>query len=226
MTITSSLLALRTIVMAHASTMISAGSMVGCFIATRRKQSSKSPSESFMMLALWTTVTRLRSFFSAYRKAYSQMREAAPLGDELDALRDARHDHQLEAGVEVLGVLAHDDDVGPLEPRLDAGEAADGAHVGVEIERLAQRDVDGAEALADGRADRALERDAVLRIESSTSCGSVVPVFSATAAPASCTSQSMATPAASRTRCVAAHTSGPMPSPGINVTVCFKTRHL
>ena len=63
-------------------------------------------------------------------------------------------------------------------------------------------------------------------IESSTSCGSVVPAFSATPAPALCTSQSMATPEASSTRWVAAHTSGPMPSPGINVMVCFKCFHL
>ena len=45
---------------------------------------------------------------------------AALLGDELHALRDARQDHELEAGVEVLGVLADDDDVGALEARLDA----------------------------------------------------------------------------------------------------------
>src|SRR5688572_5056454 len=57
-------------------------------------------------------------------------------------------------------------------------------------------------------------------IESSSSAGSVWPVFSNAVTPASCRSQSIATPVASSTDVTAAVTSGPMPSPGINVSVC------
>ena len=49
------------------------------------------------------------------------MRVRGLLGDELDATRDARHDHVLEPGVEALGVLAHDDEVDVAVARaLDA----------------------------------------------------------------------------------------------------------
>ena len=39
------------------------------------------------------------------------------LGDDLQALDDAGHDFVLEPGVEILGVLADDDEVDALEPR-------------------------------------------------------------------------------------------------------------
>ena len=72
----------------------------------------------------------------------SESRTAPMPGDELDRLGDAREDHELEARVEVFGVLADDDDVGAREAGLEARQAADGAEVRVEIERLPERDVD------------------------------------------------------------------------------------
>ena len=62
----------------------------------------------------------------------------------------------LDAGVEVFGVLADDDQVDVLEARAHAGIRLAGAHLRVEVEALAQGDVDGAEAAADRRRDRAL----------------------------------------------------------------------
>ncbi len=84
-----------------------------------------------------------------------------PLGDDFQALDNARHDLVLEARVEVLGVLAHDDEIDPLAPGRHAGQVPHRPQVRVQIERLAQPDVDAREALPDRRADRALERDLV-----------------------------------------------------------------
>src|SRR5262249_20235916 len=72
---------------------------------------------------------------------------------------------ELDAAVDVLGVLAEDDHVdapGPLVGGLDALEVAHRADAGVEIEADAQVDVDGPEAAADGRRQRALQADAVV----------------------------------------------------------------
>ena len=68
----------------------------------------------------------------------------------------------LDAGVEVLGVLADEHEVDVLEARAHAGIALARAHLRVQVERLAQADVDRAEAAADRRRDRPLERDARL----------------------------------------------------------------
>jgi hypothetical protein len=65
----------------------------------------------------------------------------------------------LDSGVEILRVLAHDDQVDLLEPCADARIRLARPHLAVEVEALPQRDVDGAEAAADGRCDRALEGD-------------------------------------------------------------------
>ena len=70
---------------------------------------------------------------------------------------------ELDAGVEVLGVLAHDHEVDVAVARAHAGVALARAHLREQVERLAQRDVDRAEAGADRRRDRALDRDARVR---------------------------------------------------------------
>ena len=82
-------------------------------------------------------------------------------GDDLDALGGVVADHVLDAGVQVLGVLADDDQVDVLVARVEALHRAGRAEVGVQVERLAERDVDAAEAAADRGRDRALERDLV-----------------------------------------------------------------
>ena len=76
-------------------------------------------------------------------------------GDDLDALGGVAADHVLDAGVEVLGVLADDDEVDVLVAGLEALHRAGGPEVGVEVERLAERDVDAPEPAPDRRRDRA-----------------------------------------------------------------------
>ncbi len=68
-------------------------------------------------------------------------------------------DAMLDARVQVLGVLADDDQVDVLVARLDALHRPRGAQIGVQVERLAEGHVDRAKALADGSRDRPLEGD-------------------------------------------------------------------
>jgi hypothetical protein len=82
-------------------------------------------------------------------------------GDDLDALRGIGPDHVLDPGVEVLGVLADDDEVDVLVARLQPPDAARRPEIGVQPERLAEGHVDAPEALADRGRDRALERHSV-----------------------------------------------------------------
>jgi len=83
-------------------------------------------------------------------------------GDDFEGLRDVGIDHDLEAGVEVFGVLAEDDEVDVRVVGFEAGKIFNGAEVGVEVEFFAQRHVDGGEASTDGCGDGAFEGDAVL----------------------------------------------------------------
>ena len=69
---------------------------------------------------------------------------------------------ELDAGVEVLGVLSDDDDVDVVVARAGAGDRERRTQVHVEVELLAQRHVHAAEAGADRRGDRALDGDLVL----------------------------------------------------------------
>ena len=71
----------------------------------------------------------------------------------------------LDAGVDVLRVLAEDhhvDLLGLLHRRGHALEVAHRAQADVEVELLAQRDVQRADAAADRRGQRALDRDDVV----------------------------------------------------------------
>src|SRR2546422_2778181 len=70
----------------------------------------------------------------------------------------------LDAGIDVLDVLAEDDDVellGLSHRRGHAREIADGADAGVEVEELAQRYLDRSDPAADGRGERPLDGDPV-----------------------------------------------------------------
>ena len=75
-----------------------------------------------------------------------------------------------------------------------------GSHVGVEIERLSQRDVDRAVAFADRRLERTLEREprALDRIERRV--GDRIAERATPAMPATCVSHSMSAPAAVENR--------------------------
>ena len=61
------------------------------------------------------------------------------------------------------------------EAALDARQVPHRPQVGVEVERLAQPDVDAGEALADRRRDRALQRDLVALDRVEQRAGSVWP---------------------------------------------------
>ena len=136
------------------------------------------------------------------------------LGDDLEGLDDARHDDVLEARVEVLGVLADDDEVHVLEAARDPGDVPDGAQVRVEVERLPQPHVDRREPLADRRSDGTLERDAVLpdRLENAGRQGIAFRSSRPRARRPPPRTESGA-PAFSRIQRTASATSGPMPSP-------------
>jgi hypothetical protein len=80
--------------------------------------------------------------------------QALDLGDDLGRLGLVLL--ELAAEVEVLGVLADDDqvDLGVGEIGPDAGEVLAGPDAGVEVEGLPEVDVDAPEAGPDGRRDR------------------------------------------------------------------------
>src|SRR6185437_2998120 len=93
---------------------------------------------------------------------------ALGLGDELTQLLGLLvADLVLDAGVEVLVVLANDHDVGFREAGAHALVGLAGAQARVEVELLAQGDVDGAETGANGSGDGTLDGEAALldRIE-------------------------------------------------------------
>ena len=125
------------------------------------------------MFALWIAVTRLRPKRARVLEGEPRDARRGLLGDDLEALDDARHDLVLEPGVEVLGVLADDDEVDALEPALDAGQVLHRPQVGVEIERLAQPDVDAREPSPIGVVTGPFSATLFRLIESSSSAGSV-----------------------------------------------------
>ena len=134
-----------------------------------------------MMFAFVMPATSRRPLARAYSKAKRMIRsDAAALigftempdsgGDLLRLQRVQRLDDVLgvcaaglvlDAGVQVLRVLAHDDDVDAVVAGADARVRLARAHARVELELVAERDVDRAEAGADRGRDRPLERDAV-----------------------------------------------------------------
>src|SRR3990172_3100776 len=96
--------------------------------------------------------------------------EAGVLPDPAQAggvrdLRDLRDRRvallELDARVEVLGVLPHDHEIDVLVAGAHARVVLGGAQAGVEVQHLAQGDVDGAEAAAARRRDRTLDGDLV-----------------------------------------------------------------
>ena len=133
------------------------------------------------MFAFVTHETRLRPCSRAYSNAKRMIRsepsrligliempepdaiclrlELVQLGDHV--LRVVGAGLVLDAGVQVLGVLAHDHEVDVVVARAHARVRLAGAQAGVEAELVAQRDVDRAEAGADRRRDRAFQRDLV-----------------------------------------------------------------
>ena len=83
--------------------------------------------------------------------------------NEISRAASSRALFELDARVHILGVLAEDDDVDLLRVLHRAGHALvilHRPHAGVEIENLAQRHVERANAAADRRSERSLDGDA------------------------------------------------------------------
>ena len=113
-----------------------------------------------------------------------------PLRDDLQALDHPWHDFVLEPGIQVFGVLAHDDHVDALKSRRHARQVPHRPQVGVKIERLAQSDVDAGEALARSASSTGpFSATLWRRIDSSSAGGSAWPVRSKAMTPASWRSQ-------------------------------------
>jgi hypothetical protein len=84
-----------------------------------------------------------------------------PGRDDLQALDDAGYDLMLEAGIEILGVLADDHEIDVLEPSRDTRQIPDRPQIGVEVERLAQCDIHAREAFANRCGNRPLKCDTI-----------------------------------------------------------------
>src|SRR5258708_7784424 len=76
--------------------------------------------------------------------------------------RIARPLLELDAGVDVLGVLAHDHEVEVVAQVARALVSLDRAHERIQVELLAQGHVDASEPGTDWRRDRSFDRDFVL----------------------------------------------------------------
>jgi hypothetical protein len=120
------------------------------------------PSVSFMMLALWKTVTFFRPRWLRVAEGPARDAGARDLGGHLEAGHHARRHLVLDAAVQALGVLAHDDQVHVVVAGGHAGQAAHRAHGRVEVQGLAQLDIDGLEALAHRGGAGAFEGQPVL----------------------------------------------------------------
>ena len=137
----------------------------------------------------------------------------------IDSTTPGHHD-VLEAAVEVLGVLADHHEVDVVVAALDPRQGLDRAQVRVEVELLAQLDVDRAMAAGDRRLGRPLEGDLVAphRVEDSRRQRRAVLADGAEA-------RRLGLPLEVDARGRRARapppptTSGPMPSPGMRVTV-------
>ena len=149
------------------------------------------PSVYFMMLPLWTKFMFLRLFFSAHWIAARTRRSvpstetgfkpmAAVFGKAnlgiffWKVFLEQRFElsvgfgavGKLDAGVNVFGVLAenhHVDMLRMLHRRRHAVEIAHGTQADVEIEQLAQTDVERRHAAADRRRQRPFDADEKLR---------------------------------------------------------------
>src|SRR5579864_2249599 len=141
-------------------------------------------------------------------------------GDDLQALDHAGNNFMLDAGIKALGIFANDDQVNVRIASRNVRKIANGPEVCVELEALAQLDVNAGKAAADRRRHRSLRPTRVRSIESLRSFGMYSLYFSKASAPAMNVSHSNLTPVASRMRTVALVTSGPMPSPGMSVMWC------
>ena len=100
------------------------------------------PSDSFMMLALWMAWIFLRLVLARILEGKLCDARGRLLGDDLQALDHARHHFVFQAGVQAFGILAHDDEIDIRIARGNVRQIPDGPEVRVQLELLAQRDID------------------------------------------------------------------------------------
>ena len=124
----------------------------------------------------------------------------------------------LDPRVQVLGVLADDDDVDVLVARADPGYVLQGRRHAYSSSSCRRATLTERKPVPIGVVIGPFSATPFSLTESSVSSGSGVPASSITSTPACRTSQSSSTPVASRTRRVASVSSGPVPSPGMRVT--------
>ena len=113
------------------------------------------------MFALWIAVTFLRPCRRAYWKANSEMRVDAFAVMIFRLSTTPGTTSCSSPAYRSLRVLADDDEIHALEPRRDAGQIPDGPQVRVQVERLAEPDVDAGEPRPDRRRHRPFQRDLV-----------------------------------------------------------------
>ena len=114
------------------------------------------------MFALWTAVTLRRPLLDRVLEGVARDPLRRRAGDDLDALGRVGPDAVLDAGVQVLGVLADDDQVDVVVARLDALHAsAPGGRWRTGSSAWRSATFTRAEAGADRRRDRPLDGDAV-----------------------------------------------------------------
>ncbi len=81
-------------------------------------------------------------------------------GDDFQAFDHAGNDFMLNAGVKALGIFTNDDQVNVRIASRNVRKIANGPEVCVELEALAQLDVNAGKAAADRRRHRTLQSDA------------------------------------------------------------------
>ncbi len=117
----------------------------------KKKKKKKTGTTSFR--------THLSSLGSAVLERVSDDTFASRNGDELQALKHLGSVSMLNSSIQVLLVLANDDQVHLGMQRLDVRVVAEHwTHVGKEAQRLSQRHVQRLVALAEWRGDGALEQ--------------------------------------------------------------------
>src|SRR5437667_6221037 len=88
--------------------------------------------------------------FGIFKRKFRNARGSF-FGDDFQAFDDAGNNLMLEAGVQVLGVLADENQVHIFKVRLYTGHVFDRAQIGVKIEGLAKGHVDAGRAAGNGR---------------------------------------------------------------------------
>ena len=115
-----------------------------------------------MMFALWIRVDLLAAVLPGVLESKAGDPRGGFFCDDLQALDHARDDFVFKARVEILGIFADEDHVHVLESRFDTHQVFHWPHVGIEIEGLAQADVDAGRAEGHAGCERSLQRHAAL----------------------------------------------------------------